>query len=110
MRQAFEQVAASYQTKVDFEDEIMYPNYQISEDEKVVQLAIQACSRIGRKPRLLSSGGGSDANHFNGYHIPTANLGIGYEYIHTTREQIALKELIKTAEVVLAIIQEAAEI
>lgn len=84
----------------------MYPSYRFTDQDKVVQVAKRAIRRIGRTPRLLESGGGSDANIFAGYGIPTVNLAIGYENIHTKSERIPLEELYKAAELVVAIIQE----
>lgn len=107
MHQAFKSAAAKYHTSIQFESQIVYPGYRLNANEQVVQIASHASRRIGRKPRLLTSGGGSDANHFNAYGIPTVNLGIGYEEIHSTRERLPLEELIKTAEIIIGIVQEA---
>ena len=57
---------------------------------------------------LLHSGGGSDANVIAGFDIPTVNLAVGYEEIHTTNERMPLEELYKLAEMTVAIIQEVA--
>jgi tripeptide aminopeptidase len=82
----------------------MYPAYNIAANSRVVQIAARAAATIGRTATCVTSGGGSDANHFNRIGIPTVNLAIGYEHIHTTSEQIPIAELIKTAELVRAII------
>ncbi len=44
-------------------------------------------------------------NVIAGFDIPTVNLAVGYEEIHTTKERIPVKELNKLAEMVLAIIE-----
>ena len=44
-----------------------------------------------------------------GHGIPTVNLAVGYEEIHTTNEKIPVEELAKTAELVVAIIEEVAK-
>ena len=72
----------------------------------MVQHAQRAIKKIGRTSRLLTSGGGSDANVFSGLGIPTVNLAVGYENIHSTKERIPVQELIKTAELVVALIAE----
>lgn len=102
---AFETAAQENATTVDVETEVMYPSYRFTEQDAVVRHAMKAMEAIGRKSRLLTSGGGSDANIFSGMGVPTINLGIGYEQIHTTKESIPVRELIKTAELVLALIQ-----
>jgi tripeptide aminopeptidase len=56
----------------------------------------------------LRSGGGSDANVIAGFGIPTVNLAVGYEEIHTTNERMPIEELVKTAEMVVSIVEEVA--
>ncbi|MCC2685295.1 MAG: hypothetical protein K0R75_2194 [Paenibacillaceae bacterium] len=107
MREACESAAKDYGAKVDFTSEIIYPAFMYDEHAPVVQLAAKALKSIGREPRLFHTGGGSDANIFNGMGIPTINFGIGYEHIHTTKEQIPVEELVKTAELVVRLAQEA---
>ena len=43
-----------------------------------------------------------------GFDIPTVNLAVGYEDIHTTNEKMPVEELYKLAEMVVAIIEEVA--
>lgn len=106
MERCFREVTRKAGTSCEVKVEIMYPSYRFTDQDKVVQVAKRAIRRIGRTPRLLESGGGSDANIFAGYGIPTVNLAIGYENIHTKSERIPLEELYKAAELVVAIIQE----
>jgi len=107
MRQACESAAAECGAKVEFESEIIYPAFKYDEHSPVVKLATRALEKIGRKANLFHSGGGSDANIFNGMGVPTVNLAVGYENIHTTKEQMPIGELVKTAELVLQIVREA---
>lgn len=106
MKQAFEETAAEFGASVEIDVEIAYPGFKFSEADEVVQRAVEGVKAIGRKPNLLASGGGSDANVLSGYGIPTANLAIGYEDIHTTKEKIPVEELVKTAELVVALCKE----
>ena len=41
--------------------------------------------------------------------IPTANLAVGYEFIHTTKERIHIDHLINLTKLVVAIIQNVAK-
>lgn len=107
MQEAFEQTAKEYGSHAEVEVQIMYPGYKFTSEDKVVQLAAEAVKNIGRTPELQSSGGGSDANVFAGFGIPTINLAIGYEQIHTVNERIPITELNKAAELVYAIITQA---
>lgn len=107
MTRAFEDAANEYGGKADVHTEYMYPGYRFAREDRVVQLATMAIEAIGRTPRLLQSGGGSDANVISGQGLPTVNLGVGYEEIHTVKEKIAIEELVKTGELVLALIEQA---
>lgn len=107
MQAALEETAAEFGASVTFTAEIVYPAFSYEQQHPVVQLAQRAVTVIGRESKLVKSGGGSDANIFNGLGVPTLNLAIGYEHIHTTSEQLHVEELTKTAELVLALIKEA---
>lgn len=109
MREASEAAAEEMGAKVDFESTIIYPSYSFNEKDAVVQLATRALNHIGKTAKLFQSGGGSDANVFNGLGVPTVNLAIGYEHIHTVKEQIKISDLVASAELVLAIIDEASK-
>lgn len=106
MKNAFKTAADENGATADVNERIMYPHYRFSEQDAVVQHAQRAIERVGRTSRLLTSGGGSDANVLSGLGIPTINLGIGYEHIHSTKERIPVQELIKTAALVVALVQE----
>lgn len=108
MKLAFETTAKEMGGSAEVEIEIMYPGFKFSDGDHVVEVAKKAARKVGRKPRLLASGGGSDANIIAGFGIPTVNLGVGYEEIHTTNERMPIGELNKLAEMVVAIIEEAA--
>ena len=108
MKEAFENTAAEYGGSAEVNVKIMYPGFNQRAGDQVVEVARQAAESIGRESRLLKSGGGSDANVIAGFGIPTVNLAVGYEGIHTTNERIAVADLVKVAELVTAIIKEAA--
>ena len=109
MREALETTVREYGAECEFRSEVIYPAFSFNENDAVVQLASRAISSIGLTPRLFHSGGGSDANVFNGLKVPTVNLAIGYEHIHTTKERIKAQDIVKAAEIVLAIVKETAQ-
>ncbi|QHW30255.1 M20/M25/M40 family metallo-hydrolase [Paenibacillus rhizovicinus] len=109
MRQAVESVAKEYGAKAEFDNRLAYPAFMHGDEEPVVELAKEAIRNIGATPRTFHSGGGSDANIFNGFGVPTVNLAIGYEHIHTTNEQIKAADLVKVAELVVAIVSLSAQ-
>ncbi|MFK2824292.1 M20/M25/M40 family metallo-hydrolase [Bacillus sp. B190/17] len=109
MKEAFEQTAAEMNGRADVQVEVMYPGFKFGEGDHVVEVAKKAAARIGRTSELLTSGGGSDANVIAGFGIPTVNLAVGYEEIHTKNERMPIEELIKLAEMAAAIAAIAAE-
>lgn len=108
MKEAFERVAEEMGGRADVHVEVMYPGFKFGDGDYVVEIAKRAAEKIGRPHELLRSGGGSDANVIAGFGIPTVNLAIGYEDIHTTNERMPIEELVKTTEMVIAIIEEVA--
>ncbi|WHX39223.1 tripeptidase T [Mesobacillus sp. AQ2] len=108
MKEAFESAAQEMGGKAEVDVQVMYPGFKFGEGDLVVELAKKAAAKIGRSSELLHSGGGSDANVIAGFGIPTVNLAVGYEEIHTTNERMPIEELEKLAEMVIALIQEVA--
>ncbi|WP_079479795.1 M20/M25/M40 family metallo-hydrolase [Halobacillus salinus] len=109
MKQAFEETAEEMGGSVEIEVQVMYPGFKQQAGDQVVEVARAAAKTIGRESELLTSGGGSDANIIAGHGIPTVNLAVGYEEIHTTNERMPVSELEKVAELVTAIVQEVAK-
>ncbi|WP_017687625.1 M20/M25/M40 family metallo-hydrolase [Paenibacillus sp. PAMC 26794] len=108
MRDALETTCRKYGATAEFRSEILYPAFGFHDEHEVVQLAQRAIRSIGLETSTFASGGGSDANIFNGFDIPTVNLAVGYEDIHTTKERIRAEDIVKLSQVVVAIIQETA--
>ncbi|NOU78768.1 M20/M25/M40 family metallo-hydrolase [Paenibacillus sp. LMG 31459] len=106
MREALETTARDNGAQSEFRSEIIYPAFSFNEHDPVVQLADRAITSLGLTTRLFASGGGSDANVFNGLKVPTVNLAVGYEDIHTTKERIKAEDIVKVASLVVAIVAE----
>lgn len=107
MKETFEQVAAAHGARAEVLVKEMYRPYALDEDTPVIQLAKRAIAGIGLEPKLEPTGGGSDANFYNSYGIPCANLSVGMQKAHTTEEYIREEDLYRSAQIVVAIIQEA---
>ncbi len=108
IKQTFESAAAEFGGRIVFEKEVLYVSFKFTEADEIVQIAQRAATRIGRKSALFEVGGGSDANAFNGYGVPTVILGVGFDDVHTKVEKIAVAELNKMAEMTLAVVSEVA--
>lgn len=106
MKEALEAVCRDYGAKGKFHSEIMYRGFLISEEETALRIARKAAAALDLSGDTFVSGGGSDANVLNGYGIPTVNLAIGYENIHTTEEKIKTDDIVKAAEFALEIVRQ----
>ena len=109
MKEAFEHAARELGGEAEVEIKLMYPGYKQESGDQVVEVARRAAKAIGRESKLLKSGGGSDANIIAGFGIPTVNLAVGYEEIHTTKERISVDNLRKITELITAIVMETAK-
>ncbi|MCR8642383.1 M20/M25/M40 family metallo-hydrolase [Paenibacillus sp. N1-5-1-14] len=107
MRTACETAAEENGARCEFNSFIAYPAFMHEDSAPVVELTSRALRNVGCEPSTFHSGGGSDANIFNGMGIPTINLSVGYLDIHTTEERIAISDLVKVTEVVVEIVKEA---
>lgn len=105
MKSTFEDIATSYGATADVTVQLMYPGFRMDASERVVQIAMTAAKAIGREPQLTVTGGGSDANIIASFGIPTVNLAVGYEQIHTTNERMSIAELEKLADYLVEIIK-----
>ena len=99
--------AAKYGMKVDIHLEDSYPAFKIPEASPVIQLAMKAAEAIGVTPQIRGTGGGSDASVLNGKDLPSVVLGLNYKDVHSTNESIAIADLVKATELVIAIIEHA---
>jgi len=102
-----EKAAEKYNTKIDIKVTDCYPGFIIPETEPVVALAVKAANSIGIEPIIEGTGGGSDANIVNGLGIPSVVLGLNFQDVHSKNESIAITDLIKSAQFVLSIIENA---
>lgn len=105
MKETFEQVSKDLGGSAQVSVKLMYPGFSVTKEDKVVQVAMQAVQNIGREVMLGQSGGGSDANVISGFGIPTVNLSVGYEEIHTTNERMPIEELEKLADLLVEIVK-----
>ena len=83
-----------------------YDPYVLEEASQVICTAVLAAQAVGLTAVLEGSGGGSDANFFNRYGIPSAVLGTGMSKVHTKEEFIREEHLFQTAELTLELIRQ----
>ena len=81
----------------------------VSDDSAIVRLVTEAASNLGYQVETMATGGGCDANIFNGKGIESANLGTGMRAVHTLNEWLNVQEAYKSAEIVFETVRLNAE-
>ena len=88
-----QKTSESFNASFDSEVQNVYPAYSIETTSKVVTNFSNACKRLGITPSFEKTGGGSDTNFFNGKGLPSVNLSVGMNKVHTTEECLKISEL-----------------
>ncbi len=83
-----------------------YRAFNIPKTHKALVLAQKAAKKIGLKPVVKPTGGGSDANIFSSFGLPCLILGVGADSVHTKKENIAVDDMAAGADLLLNIIKE----
>jgi len=107
MRDCLIRAAEELGGQVEVKIELNYPEISLAEHEEVIAVAKIAAENMQYPVSLEKTGGGSDANILNGIGIPTLNLGIGMEKVHTTEEFITVENLIKNVDYLVEIVKAA---
>ncbi|MDI6799109.1 MAG: M20/M25/M40 family metallo-hydrolase [Actinomycetota bacterium] len=87
-----------------------FQGYDLSDDEPIVRMAMESIRSIGLEPRLVSSGGGSDANILSEKGIKTINLATGMKSPHSVDESIEIDDLANLSRVILEIVKRSSQI
>ena len=88
---------------------VMEP-FNLSMEATPIVLAGQTLTSMGMTPQYRKSGGGSDANFFNAYGVPTAVIAMGNGANHTSDEYMAIEDLYKSGNLVINLIKAAGEL
>ncbi len=105
LKKITEDTAQEFKAKANVKIDRKYYCYNLSSHNHVVKIAVKAAEDIGLQPLLCPSGGGSDANIFNKEGMPSVDLAVGMEKVHTVEEYILIEELKKSTEYILSIIK-----
>ena len=106
MRNEFQKACVKYGAKLAFQVTPSYRAFEIPVNHVAVLLAKKAAQDIGIKPNIIATGGGSDANIFSSLGLPCLIIGVGADNVHTKKENIAVNEMEKGAQLVLNLIKE----
>jgi tripeptide aminopeptidase len=107
VKEIIKKTALSRGAKVTIDSAVEYRDFSIPKSDPLVKTVEAAAKLTGVKPAYTSSGGGSDTNILNANGIRSVNLSIGMSNVHTTREFILKKDIIKGAQLVLSIMASA---
>ena len=102
---SIKKITTSHKAKYTINRILLYSGFTIKENEKLLNLTINALTRIKINPNMKISGGGSDTNIINGAGIKAVNLSCGMMNVHSTKEYIMIKDLINGAKLMLSIIE-----
>lgn len=105
MEGALLKACQKHRARLKLKVERAYKSFEVDKSSKVMSLVLSGMKAAGIKPVIRKTGGGSDANIFNEWGIPTVILGIGADRVHTHREQIRVDDLIRGTEMVLNVIK-----
>src|SRR5699024_4679706 len=105
MRETFNEATNQYVGSAKLNIDIANPGFSHEPSSLLVKVAQIAAEKANLTYQLMEIGGGSDVNIFNGYGIPTANLCVGYENIHTTKERIHTDHLVNLTHFILEIVK-----
>jgi len=94
------------QPRVELKIESDYPAMKLSEKDTVVKTVLTAGQKLDRKITLVTAGGGSDANIYNGNGLPTAIIATGMDKVHTTDECLELNDMVSLTELLYTIATE----
>jgi len=101
----FKSAAELYNGEVEIKFTQKYGGYNFNGSERMIQIAAEAIGKSGLTANPIKYPGGSDANALNANGIPSLNLGVGFKNAHSFEEKIAIKDLVKTAEIGLNIVK-----
>ena len=106
MERALLKACQRYRARLKLKVERMYRSFELGKESSFIAMVVAGMKAAGIKPVIEKTGGGSDANIFNEWGIPTVILGVGADNVHTNREQIKVADLVNGTEAVLNIIGE----
>lgn len=105
IEEQFRQRAQEAGASIEFTTNRKYKGFSLDENSRVVQIAQEAIRTEGLQPKLISYPGGSDANILNEKGIPTVNLGVGFNNVHSPSESIAIENLVLLSKIGVSIIR-----
>jgi len=104
MNEAVQNAAAEFGGSVETSHILDYPGILFEKDDPLIEKLKFAAQNAGLTPQLAFSGGGADANIFQGKGMISITLAIGMNSYHALHESISTKDLEDSARFVEEII------
>ncbi|OGC15033.1 hypothetical protein A2246_03850 [candidate division WOR-1 bacterium RIFOXYA2_FULL_37_7] len=101
MEKCLQKACLKYKAKLKLSITKTYNSFNIGKKDPLTKLAERALKRIGLTPKLVPTGGGSDANNFSKLGVKCLILGVGAHKIHGNDEYIKIKDLYDGARFIL---------
>ncbi|TWT76631.1 Carboxypeptidase G2 precursor [Planctomycetes bacterium CA13] len=105
IRDAFTKAAESVMTDsgvkgtIDFDSNVDYESFRLSDDHPSVEAASVAIKRIDRTPTCEVANGGLDANWLFQHGIEAVTLGCGQKNIHTVDERLEIGDFLDACRI-----------
>ena len=87
-----------------------FTGFALDDDALPVRIAAAALRDIGIEPRVKVSGGGSDVNVYNAAGLPSVNLSVGMEQVHSPGEYLPVERLGDAYRLLHALLRAAAAV
>lgn len=99
-----EDVLKGTDAKVNVRVEYIYEAFLVDEEDELLAILCDVMKDNGITPVIEQGGGGMDANRFNDKGIKCVGVATGYMNNHSTKEELYIDDLNKSAEVVYDLI------
>ncbi|MFW6269464.1 MAG: M20/M25/M40 family metallo-hydrolase [Bacillota bacterium] len=109
MKSVIEKYVDKYKGGVEFDIEHLYQNYSLKKDSALIKMLKSAAEEADIKPEFNTSCGGNDANIFNDRGIPSVNIAVGAENVHTKNEKLKIDYLSELVKFTVNIIKKSRE-
>jgi tripeptide aminopeptidase len=73
--------------------------YWLEEDMRPVELAIEACRRLGIPHHHTPTRGGTDGSRLTELGVPTPNIFNGMQHIHGPLEWVSIQDMARATDV-----------
>lgn len=106
MKEVINQAVEKYGGSVKYTIEKLYPGFELPLESDIIKLIAYSMQVLKIPISYMVSGGGSDANIFNKLGLPTVNLGVGMQKVHTSNETVCMHNMIKLLELIIRVIKD----